>query len=98
MDWLGLGKVSVPTPGSPAPLSATRVMVGNIMFSFDMNDGAGTIVTVYDRLGKAIFTLSSVNVQPVVLTSPSGNQLNLAFYSVDCNNPLMGPYVCYSVD
>ena len=98
MTWIGKGKVTVGSAGTPVVLSASQLKVNTIMFTYDPADST-TTVYVKDASGNVLAPMSpSGSTQPLQFVSPSGNQLDLSKFYVDSALSGKGPYVAYAIE
>jgi hypothetical protein len=96
MQWIGLGKVAVGTPGTPVYLSPVPKKVHSIMLTYDSADAGA--VFIKDRTGNVIAALGPNTTSPVSLDSGSGqNAMDLNEYWIDAPTGGRGPYVGYSL-
>lgn len=96
MQWIGLGKVTVATSGTPVPLSTTQSKCNQVWFSFDPTDTTA-IIYVKDPSGNKMAALSSSSVQPTIFGGPGENILDLRNFYVDSSANGKGPIVAYGV-
>jgi hypothetical protein len=97
MQWVGLGKVTVATAGTPIPLVGKYQVtkVNMVQFTYDPADSTA-IVYVKDRSGNIMAAVTSG--APLIFTAPGSNQLNLIDFQVDAGSNSKGPYVALGVD
>jgi hypothetical protein len=96
MQWVGLGKVTVATAGTPVKLSNVTLKVHSVIVTYDPTD-TGSIY-VKDSGGNVVAVMGANSTSPVILDSGSGqNAIDLSKYSVDTSVNGKGPYVGYSL-
>lgn len=96
MQWIGLGKITVATAGTPVKISATVIKAHSIIVTYDPSD-TGSIF-VKDSSGAIVAAMGPNSTAPVILDSGSGqNAIDLSKYSVDTSVNGKGPYVGYSL-
>ena len=99
MKWIGMGKVSVGTPGTPVPLASdpnTAVKVDQVKFAYDPADGSH-VIYVKDRAGNVMLASNSPNIPPLSFESyGTGDQLDLRDFQVDADTGGAGPFVSYA--
>lgn len=97
MQWLGGGKATVTTAGTPVPLKTSKYMCNTIMFTFDPNDSTATIF-IKDASGAIMGALStSGGTQPLVFGGPGDNSTDASKFQVDSSANGKGPYVAYGI-
>lgn len=97
MQWTGMGKMAVVASGTPVPLSLVVLKVNTLLITYDPADGT-SFVYVKDVAGNILAAMASPNANPIVLTAPGGNQLDLRNFQIDSGTNGKGPYVGYGVD
>lgn len=97
MQWTGMGKVTVATPGTLVPLSTDVLKVNTLLITYDPSDATATIM-VKDVAGNTIAAMASASSQPIQFTAPGGNQLDLRNFQIDSGTGGKGPFVGYGVD
>lgn len=96
MQWIGLGKVPVPSSGTPVKLSLVRKAIHSIIVTYDPAD-AGSVF-IKDPSGFVIATMRPTVSSAFILASGSGqNALDLSQFEIDSSASGGGPYVGYSV-
>jgi len=96
MTWIGLGKVTVTTAGTPVRLSNVKLKVHSVLITYDPTDTGG--VFVKDDSGNIMAALGSSSAAPVLLESLGGDEIDLAKIQVDVQTNGKGPYVAYSIN
>jgi hypothetical protein len=100
MQWTGMGKITVPTAGTPVALANSTgpaIKINTLMVSVDPADGA---VTVYikDVNGNIMSAMLGPNATPNTFTSPGGDQLDLRNFKMDVSVSGKGPIVGYGIN
>lgn len=96
MQVSGLGKVNVPTAGTPVALSASKLMVQSVTFTLDPADTTATVY-VKDSAGAIIAALSAAYTPGPFEIRSGGNSIDLSKLYVDASANNKGPYVGYAV-
>jgi hypothetical protein len=97
MQWIGKGKVTVASSGTPVALSVTKVAINTLLITYDPAD-SGATVYIKDNNNNVIAAMSSAAAPPIQITAPGGNQLDLRNFQIDSGTNGKGPYVGYGVD
>jgi len=97
MLWVGLGKITVATSGTPVPLLGKYVTskVNMLQFTYDPADSTA-IIYVKDRSGNIMAAVTTA--APLLFTAPGSNQLNLVDFQIDSGTNSKGPYVAIGID
>lgn len=101
MAWTGLGTITISTPGTKVPLSATAIRCEAILVQALSNASHTNTgrVYIYDLNGRRIATLAvpTTNTIPsasaTIPSAPGG--LNAADYSIDADNATDGVDASY---
>jgi hypothetical protein len=96
MQVSGLGKVNVPTAGTPVPFSATSLKGAKVIISFDPSDTTAS-VHVKDSAGNKIATLTIDSNGPLQLGNGEGNLLDLSTLWADASGNSKGPIVGFEI-
>ena len=94
MTWIGMGKVTVSTAGTPVALSANRLKVHSVIITYDPVDTGA--VYVKDSSGNLMAALGA-SASPVILESLGADEMDLSKLQVDVQTSGKGPIVCYSI-
>lgn len=102
MQWVGLGKITVVSAGTPVPLSATKLMVNKVIITYDASD-VGATIYIKDPSGNQIANMtmpatSTSFPSPLELSSPGANQIDLSALFVDSSVSGKGPVVGYALN
>lgn len=101
MQWLGFGKITVTSAGTPQPLASVAgppVKVNAVKVTFDPSDGSGVTVFVKDSAGRIMSSATLSTSQPMDFVCPGANQLDLRTFSIDASTSGKGPFVAYGID
>lgn len=97
MQSIGLGKISVPTFGTPVPLASSRTKCHRIMVTYDPADGSGAYIYIKD-VNNNIYAALSITSAPVTIGGDPGNQLDLSTYKMDASANSKGGIVGYDIE
>jgi hypothetical protein len=96
MQITGLGKINVPTAGTPVAFSVASLKVSRVTVSFDPADTTAS-VHVKDAAGNKIATLTVDSPGPLQLDNGEGNLLDLSMLYADASANNKGPIVGYEI-
>jgi hypothetical protein len=97
MQWIGLGKVTVASAGTPVPLANSKLMVEELLVTYDPVD-VTKVIYVKDVNGNIMASMASVTSQPISFKSPGQNQIDLSKFLIDVGTNGAGPYVSYGIN
>lgn len=96
MTWIGLGKQTVTTAGTPLRLSSVKLKVHSVLVTYDPADTGA--VYVKDDAGNVIAAISATSSTPILLESLGADEIDLNKLQVDVQTSGKGPFVGYSIN